>query len=105
LEGLAMENVGIFYVHLVYFTAIGKMLWSFGIFWGHLVYFSPFWHVVPRRIWQPCNALVNQKGIKAFQCIHMYVRAAIYIRPGHDVHYFLKFIKRFPLFSPTFTTH
>jgi hypothetical protein len=34
-----MENVGIFYVHLVYFTAIknnlrpfGIILWSFGIF-------------------------------------------------------------------------
>jgi hypothetical protein len=46
LEGLAMENVGIFYVHLVCFTAIGNILWSLGIFCGHLVYFSPFWYVV-----------------------------------------------------------
>jgi hypothetical protein len=51
LEGLAMENVGIFYVYFVYFTAIGNILWSFGIFCGHLVYFPPFWYVVPRRIW------------------------------------------------------
>jgi hypothetical protein len=21
----------------------------------HLVYFFPFWYVVPRNIWQPCN--------------------------------------------------
>jgi hypothetical protein len=34
LEGLAMEDVSIFY--------------------GHLVYFPPFWYVVPRKIWQPC---------------------------------------------------
>jgi hypothetical protein len=36
-----MENVGIFYDHLVYFTAVGNILWPFGIFCGHLVYFSP----------------------------------------------------------------
>jgi hypothetical protein len=92
-----MESVGIFYVHLVYVTAIGNffwpfwyilwsfsifcghlvyfvviwyILWSFGIFCGHLVYFvviwyilwlfgifSPFWYVVPRKIWQPCCAV------------------------------------------------
>jgi hypothetical protein len=34
-----MENVGIFYVHVVYFTAIWYTLWTFGIFCGNLVYF------------------------------------------------------------------
>jgi hypothetical protein len=53
LGGLAMENLGVFYDHLVYFTAIGNILWPFGIFCGHLVYFSPFWYFVPRKIWQP----------------------------------------------------
>jgi hypothetical protein len=43
LEGLAMENLGIFYDHLVYFTATEHILWPFGIFCGHLVYFPPFW--------------------------------------------------------------
>jgi hypothetical protein len=37
-----MENVGIFYVHFVYFTAIGNIilyiLWSFGKFFPILVY-------------------------------------------------------------------
>jgi hypothetical protein len=47
-------KVGIFYVYLVYFTAIGNILWPFGIFCGHLVYFSPFWYIVKRKIWQPC---------------------------------------------------
>jgi hypothetical protein len=45
LEGLAKENLGIFDDHLVYFTAIGNMLWPFGIFCGHLVHiFFPFWY-------------------------------------------------------------
>jgi hypothetical protein len=35
-----MENAGIFYAYLVYFIAIGNILWPFGIFCGHLV-FSP----------------------------------------------------------------
>jgi hypothetical protein len=41
LEGLAMENLGIFYDHLVYFTAIENISGPFGIFCGNLVYFSP----------------------------------------------------------------
>jgi ABC-type spermidine/putrescine transport system permease subunit II len=42
-----MEDVGIFYGHLVYFTAIWYTLWTYGIFCGNLVYFSPFCYVVP----------------------------------------------------------
>jgi hypothetical protein len=37
-----MENIGIFYDHFVYFTAIGNILWPFHIFCGHLVYFPRF---------------------------------------------------------------
>jgi hypothetical protein len=33
-----LENLGI----LVYFTAIGNILWQFGTFFGHLVYFPRF---------------------------------------------------------------
>jgi ABC-type spermidine/putrescine transport system permease subunit II len=40
-----MEDFGIFYGHLVYFTAIWYVLWPFRIVYGHLVYFSPFWYV------------------------------------------------------------
>jgi hypothetical protein len=36
-----MENLGIFYNHLVYFTAIN-------IFYGHLVYFVVIWYISPR---------------------------------------------------------
>jgi hypothetical protein len=46
LEGLAMEDVGIFCDHLVYFVTIGctyvMVIWYI---------FSPY--VVPRKIWQP----------------------------------------------------
>jgi hypothetical protein len=41
-----MEDVGIFYGHLVYFTVIWYILWYFGIFF-------PFWYVAPRKIWHP----------------------------------------------------
>jgi hypothetical protein len=52
----AMENLGVFYDHLVYFTAIGNTVWPFGIFCGHLVDFPPFWCFDPRKIWQPWTA-------------------------------------------------
>jgi hypothetical protein len=69
-----MDDVVLFYAHLVYCTAIWNILWPVCIFcgqlvhfvaiWffgGHLVYFivswyifSRFWYVVSRKIWQPC---------------------------------------------------
>jgi hypothetical protein len=52
-----MENLGIFYDHLVYFTAIGNILGPFGIFYGDLVYFPTFWYFGPRKIRQPWAAL------------------------------------------------
>jgi hypothetical protein len=39
---LKVEDVGIFYWHLVYFTAIWYILWPFGIFYCYLVYLSRF---------------------------------------------------------------
>jgi hypothetical protein len=54
MEGLAMENRGIFYDHLVYFTAIGNILCPFGIFYCHLVYFPKIWDLESIKIWQPC---------------------------------------------------
>jgi hypothetical protein len=37
-----MKDVGKFYGHLVYFTAISYILWPFGIFYGHFgTYISP----------------------------------------------------------------
>jgi hypothetical protein len=49
LKRLAKKDVGIFYGHLVYFTAISYMLWQFGIFSGHFGIFFHFWYVVPKK--------------------------------------------------------
>jgi hypothetical protein len=43
LEDHVMEDVGIFYGHLVHFTAILCILWPFRIIQSHLVYFLLFW--------------------------------------------------------------
>jgi hypothetical protein len=37
-----MENVGIFYDHLQYFSSIWYNSWPFGMAGGHLVYISQF---------------------------------------------------------------
>jgi hypothetical protein len=55
LEGLAMENVGQFYVHLVKFTAIWYILWLFGLF------FAGSSMLYDAKIWQPCCGLLNGK--------------------------------------------
>jgi hypothetical protein len=59
---MEMENRGIFYDRLVYFTAIGNILWPFGIVCGHLVFLPPFWDLEPRKIWQPWSQ----------HCVHHY---------------------------------
>jgi hypothetical protein len=41
LKGFGKENVGIFYAHLEYITAIWYILWSFG-------YFVVIWFILPR---------------------------------------------------------
>jgi hypothetical protein len=57
MEVLAMEE-GLF-VYLVnypaicyIFMALCDILWPFGIF-------SPFWYIVPRKIWQPGDSAVD----------------------------------------------
>jgi hypothetical protein len=42
LEGLEMQDVGIFYGHLVHFTVFCYILLTFGIVCGNLVYFYRF---------------------------------------------------------------
>jgi hypothetical protein len=48
-----MKDVGKINGHLVYFTAISRILRPFGIFRGQFGIFSQFWYVLPRKIWQP----------------------------------------------------
>jgi hypothetical protein len=45
-----MEDVGIFYGHLVHFCYI---LWTFGVVRKYLVHFFQFGYFVRRKIWQP----------------------------------------------------
>jgi hypothetical protein len=47
LEGFAMVDVD------KNLMAIWPIFRPFGKFYGYLVYFSPFWYVVPIKIWQP----------------------------------------------------
>jgi hypothetical protein len=48
-----MEDVGIFYGHLIHFTVLCYILWTFGTSRGNLVHFFLFWYFVPIKIWQP----------------------------------------------------
>jgi hypothetical protein len=62
-ERLAMEDVGIFYSHLVYFTTIWYILWPFGMYilwpfgmyilwpFGMYIYFVAIWYVYFVAIW------------------------------------------------------
>jgi hypothetical protein len=50
-----MEDIGIFYEHLVHFTIFCYVLWTLGKNRGNLAYFSRFGIFVPRKIWQPCS--------------------------------------------------
>jgi hypothetical protein len=45
-EGLAIEDVGILYGHLVFFAATWYIYWAFGLFYGHLVYLLNIWSIL-----------------------------------------------------------
>jgi hypothetical protein len=49
-----MENVGLFYDHLEYFTVIRYNLWQFGIILV-ILYFLRFGMSELRKICQPCS--------------------------------------------------
>jgi hypothetical protein len=58
-----MEDVGIFYRHAVFFTAIRHILWSFGIFCGDLVYFVVIWYLFPVLVYCSKKNLATLQGI------------------------------------------
>jgi hypothetical protein len=65
LEGLAVEDVGLFYGHLVYFTAIWHLVYFMAI-WVYLVQFFTLWYYVTRKIWQrwsTCRLLLKIKAV------------------------------------------
>jgi hypothetical protein len=69
-----MQDIGIFYDHVVYFMEIWYTLWPFCKFFGYLVRLFPCWYVVPRKIWQPCLRHVGR--CRQLPCIK-YMHACI----------------------------
>jgi hypothetical protein len=57
-EGPAMEDIGIFYGHLVCFVDIWSILWAFGLFYGHLVYLHLVYFIDIWSILQPFGKLL-----------------------------------------------
>jgi hypothetical protein len=60
-----MEDVGIFYRHLVYFTGIGYILWPFRIFCGDLEYFHRFGKLFQEKYGNPGSNLEFNLSIYA----------------------------------------
>jgi hypothetical protein len=56
LEGLAIEDVVMFYRHLVHFTVFCYILWTFGVVRGILVYFFRFGILYQEKSGNPCLA-------------------------------------------------
>jgi hypothetical protein len=71
-EGLVIENIGIFYGRLVYFSGIGHILRLLDMF-----YFS-FWYVVQRKIWQPWMQF-RTFFICMYVCIYVCMYVCMYI--------------------------
>jgi hypothetical protein len=60
-----MEVVGIFNGHLVYFTVIWNIFWTFGIFGGNWVIFSVLVCCTHKNLATPDANLVLKKKIRA----------------------------------------
>jgi hypothetical protein len=65
-----MENVGIFYDHLEYFTAIWYNLWPFGKVCRHLVYFFQFGMFGPKKNLAILVSIVT--NIRFYQLYHQF---------------------------------
>jgi hypothetical protein len=64
LEGVSIEEGGMFYCHLVYFTAIWPILLPFGLFYCHLVYFTAIWQILcPFGIFHGCLVYFSRFGM------------------------------------------
>jgi hypothetical protein len=65
-----MEDDGILYGHLVYFTANREILWPFGTFCGHLIFPPPLFGILYKE-----NSGNPERGIHAERspCLQMAV--------------------------------
>jgi hypothetical protein len=55
--GLFLDDVGLFYEHLVYFINIWSIIRPFDLFYGHLVHFVVIWY-----IFSPVGILNQEKS-------------------------------------------
>jgi hypothetical protein len=58
MDGLAIDEVGMICGHLVYFTAIWYILWSFSIFYGFGYIFYPFGMLYQEKSGNPVSVHV-----------------------------------------------
>jgi hypothetical protein len=59
-----MEDVGLFYGHLVYFTTIWYIVRPFGILYDSLVYFSHFGMLYQEKSGNPVQSLLHKKAVR-----------------------------------------
>jgi hypothetical protein len=74
-----MENVGIFYGHLVYFMVIWYILRPFGTFHGHLVYFSCFGMLHQEKSGNPASRIALSARINPTTSDFTTTTLALYI--------------------------
>jgi hypothetical protein len=79
-----MENLGVFYDHLVYFTAIGNILWPFGIFCGHLVYFPCFGILYQEKSGNPDPTEVQESRVRFYTNCSLYF-LKLFFCPGDNI--------------------
>jgi hypothetical protein len=92
-EGLAMEDVGIIYVKLVFLRPFAIFLWPLGIFSGYLIFFSPFWYVVARKIWQPWTKPSFQAFISCLLPMYVFVSSVFHYLLSRLL-FFVLFVKK-----------
>jgi hypothetical protein len=72
---------------LIYSDVIRNILRQFGKFCGHLIYYSPFWYVLPGKIWQPWSQMAKKSDDTfAFnhRCKHFKIVGNIWGHPGFE---------------------
>jgi hypothetical protein len=69
-----MENLDI-YFKAILVRPFGIFLSPFCAFDRHCEHIFPYWHVTPRKIWQPCVGVALEIGLIFFIWLCMYTQA------------------------------
>jgi hypothetical protein len=103
LEGLAQEDVGIFYGHLVHFTVFCYIYWTFGIVRGNLVYISRFGILYHEKSGNPDLNWQQRNGVTAWKMQYISQRLD-YLDYLAGIHFIFVAFIYFPSAYPI-TTH